>query len=237
MRKILIVEDMQEINHMLLHCLEKDGYECVQAFSGSEAKLLLELQSFDLVLLDLMLPGVTGEQVLVIIKEKFKIPVIIISAKDNIETKVEVLELGADDYICKPFDLNEVLARVHVQLRKVNPSFQKTIKIDDIELNIASYQIKLKEHEISLTKHEFLIIKLFMQSVSQVFTKQQIYEYAWGEEYLGDERIINTHIGNIRAKFRKYSEKEYILKQFGELVSNLQMSKSCHFLVICLLDS
>lgn len=214
---ILIVEDMAEINEMLCHYLEKDGYTCVQAFSGSEATLLLEKQEFDLILLDLMLPGISGEEVLKSIKQHADIPVIVISAKDKMETRVEVLELGADDYICKPFDLQEVLARVHVQLRKAKKEHieTKVIQVKDMALHLSSYQVNIGNAVIPLTKHEFRILRLLMESPNQVFTKQVIYEYAWEEEYYGDERIINTHIGNLRAKFRMYSNEEYIQTVWG----------------------
>lgn len=215
MKNVLIVEDMQEINDILKYGIEKDGYHCVQAFSGSEAALLLDGQRFDLVLLDLMLPGKSGNQILIDIKEKKNVPVIVISAKDSVETKVKLLELGADDYICKPFKLEEVLARVHVQLRKTESLEQEIIKMDDIELRNKNFQVYVNNQEVPLTKHEFLILKLLMESPNQVFTKQNIYDYAWEEEYMGDERIINTHIGNLRAKLRRYSSKDYIQTVWG----------------------
>lgn len=215
MKNILIVEDVQEINDMLKYCLEKDGYQCIQAFSGSEARLLISKQVFDLILLDLMLPGVSGNEILIEVKEKSTIPIIIVSAKDSIETKVEALELGADDYICKPFELEEVLARVHVQLRKKETLGQDNIKLRDIELIPNNYQVLVQEKMVSLTKHEFLILKLLMEFPNRVFTKQNIYEFVWNEEYMGDERVINTHIGNLRAKLRKYSDDEYVQTVWG----------------------
>lgn len=215
MEKILIIEDIQEINDILTYCLEKDGKQCIQAFSGTEAQLQLERQAFDLILLDLMLPGIRGEKILIEIKQKTNTPIIVISAKDKIETRVEVLELGADDFICKPFELDEVLARVHVQLRKSIRAVNDTIKLKDLELHLSEYQAYINAQSISLTKHEFMILKILMESPKQVFTKQAIYEVAWEEEYMGDERIINTHIGNLRAKLRKYSEQEYIQTVWG----------------------
>lgn len=217
MSTILIVEDMQEVNDMLKEYLEKDGKTCLQAFSGSEAKLLLEKHSFDLILLDLMLPAISGEQILKEIKSYDSVPIIIVSAKDGIDIKVDMLELGADDYICKPFDLQEVLARIHVQLRKVSKdnSQQDSIDLSGLKLNLLTYQVSVKDHVISLTKHEFLILRLLMENPNQVFTKQVIYEFAWEEDYYGDERVINTHIGNLRAKLRSLSDIDFIQTVWG----------------------
>lgn len=207
---------MPEINTMLKEYLEKDNHTCNQAYSGSEARLLLEKEEYDLVLLDLQLPGVNGEQILKEIKQQKGTPVIVISAKDTMETRVEILELGADDYICKPFALPEVMARVHVQLRKNPQTSQHTMIIrGDMQLDTAAYQVKIAGTLVPLTKHEFLIVRQLMESPNQVFTKQAIYEYAWDEEYYGDERVINTHIGNLRAKFRQYSDIEYIQTIWG----------------------
>lgn len=217
MNTVLIVEDMQEVNDMLKEYLAKDGHHCIQAFSGSEAKLLLEKHSFDIILLDLMLPAISGEQILREVKSNANIPVIIISAKDSLDKRVEMLELGADDYICKPFELQEVLARIHVQLRKVSKdnSQKDSIDLNGLKLNLLTYQVSTNNHVISLTKHEFLILKLLMENPNQVFTKQVIYEIAWGEDYYGDERVINTHIGNLRTKLRSFSDTEFIQTVWG----------------------
>lgn len=217
MNTILIVEDMQEVNDMLKEYLLKDGQRCIQAFSGSEAKLLLEKYSFDLILLDLMLPAINGEQVLREVKNNGNVPVIIISAKDNIDTRVEMLELGADDYICKPFELQEVIARIHVQLRKVSKdnSQQECIDLNGLKLNLLTYQLCINNNVVPLTKYEFLILRLLMENPNRVFTKQSIYEFAWEEDYYGDERVINTHIGNIRAKLRSFSDIDYIQTVWG----------------------
>lgn len=208
---------MQEVNDMLKEYLVKDGQNCVQAFSGSEAKLLLEKYSFDLILLDLMLPAVNGENILKEIKSKSDVPVIIISAKDGLSIKVEMLENGADDYICKPFELKEVLARIHVQIRKNSSGNlkQDSININGLKLNLLTYEVSINDKIIPLTKHEFLILKLLMENQGQVFTKQAIYELVWEESYYGDERVINTHIGNIRAKLRTVSSKEFIKTVWG----------------------
>lgn len=218
MASILIVEDHVEINEMLKEYLIKDGYQCIQAFSGSEASLLLQKQGYDLVLLDLMLPGLSGEEVLALCKQQtVPVPVIVISAKDALSTKVEVLELGADDFICKPFDLQEVLARVHVQLRKHHKEAARPtiVSCQDLQLHLDTFQAFIQQQELFFTKHEFSILELLMGSCKQVFTKRAIYEYVWGDAYLGDERTVNTHVSNIRVKLRTASSREYIQTVWG----------------------
>lgn len=217
MNTVLIVEDMQEVNDMLKEYVTRDGHHCIQAFSGSEAILLLEKYAFDLILLDLMLPAIGGEQILREVKSKGNVPVIIISAKNSLNARVEMLELGADDYICKPFELQEVIARIHVQLRKVAKDNvqQESIVVNGLKLNYLTYQLNINHNRVSLTKHEFLIMRLLMESPNQVFTKQAIYEVAWEQDYYGDERIINTHIGNIRAKLRHISDIDFIQTVWG----------------------
>lgn len=217
MANILIVEDQQEINDMLYQYLSNHNFTCEQAFSGSEAKLLLSQADYDLILLDLMLPKISGETLLQEIKQNYKSHVIILSAKDEIEQRVSLLEAGADDYICKPFALPEVLARIHVQLRrssKTDPC-QTELVFKDLHLNATTHEVFMNGNALSLTKREFLILQLLMESPNRVFTKEAIYEQVWQEPYLQDERIINTHIGNLRAKLRMYSEEEYIKTIWG----------------------
>lgn len=217
MSEILIVEDNVEINDMLRECLTKEGYVCTQAFSGSEASLCLTIQVYDLILLDLMLPGESGESVLTKVKQNQHTPVIILSAKDALDTRIELLELGADDYICKPFDIKEVIARVHVQLRRVKRDIEKQQEITylDINLNADSFQVCVAGKAVSLTKHEFYILELMIKSPKQVFTKQVIYEYAWQESYYQDDRVINTHISNLRGKLKKAGHRDYIQTVWG----------------------
>ena len=229
MQKILIVEDDAKNNQMLNDYLEEHGYACTQAFSGSEAKLLFGLEEYDLVLLDLMLPGISGEELVSIFSEKS--PVIVLSAKSGLDSKVEVLSAGAEDYICKPFDLPELLVRIQVQFRRwdrknrVGGRTLENTRQADYEQRVYSYrgwtlnpdtqEMTAKGEQVELTRHEFLIMELLIRNPKRVFTKQMIYEYAWGEEYLAEDKTINVHISNIRSKLKKSGTDSYIQTVWG----------------------
>lgn len=214
MQKILIIEDDAENNQIIREYLEKHGYSCMQAYSGSEGKLLFSMESYDLILLDLMLPGITGEELVSLFSEKA--PVIVLSAKSKLDNKVEVLSAGAEDYICKPFDLPELLVRIQVQLRRRNKiNSQKIYTYRTWTLNSDTQEMVANGEQIELTRHEFLIIELFIQNPKRVFTKQMIYEYAWGEEYLAEDKSINVHISNIRSKLKKSGTDTYIQTVWG----------------------
>ena len=231
MQKILIVEDDEKNNEMLKEYLEDHGYGCTQAFSGSEAKLLFSMEEYDLVLLDLMLPGISGEELVSVFSEKT--PVIVLSAKSGLGSKVEVLSAGAEDYLCKPFDLPELLVRIQVQFRRR----QKRNRADGSEadagggnaakqgrtvysyrgwtLDLDTREMRAEGEPVELTRHEFLIIELLIRNPKRVFTKQMIYEYAWGEEYLAEDKTINVHISNIRSKLKKSGTDSYIQTVWG----------------------
>lgn len=238
MKHLLIVEDDAENNRMLGEYLEEHGYACTQAFSGSEAKLLFSMQKFDLILLDLMLPGIPGEELVSLFSEKC--PVIILSAKSSLDSKVDLLSAGADDYLCKPFELQELLVRIQVQLRRrnttpdrISPSSPGQKNAETIEysasnepdftvyryrewcLNPDSLELTAAGKPVSLTKHEFLILELLIRNPKRVFSKQMIYEYAWGQEYLADDKTLNVHISNIRAKLKESGTDSYIRTIWG----------------------
>ncbi len=220
MKHILIVEDDADNNAMLREYLEGQGYACTQAFSGSEAKLLFSMDKFDLVLLDLMLPGVSGEELVPLFSEKM--PVIVLSAKSALDSKVKLLSAGAEDYICKPFDLPELLVRIQVQLRRKEkkgepaPAVQgRLYRYRDWALNPDTLEMTARGKEISLTRHEFLILELLIRNPKLVFSKQKIYEYVWGEEYLAEDKTINVHISNIRSKLKESGTDSYIQTVWG----------------------
>ena len=218
--KILVVEDDMDINNLLVELLTGQNYEAVSAYSGTEALLWLEKQNFDLVLLDLMLPGMPGEDVLEKIKKDYQdICVIAVSAKDDIDSKIHMLRGGADDYITKPFDTEELLARVEVALRKNNKSGAKqedVYCIRDLKLDVNNILVTLKGETVSLTKREYLILKLLMSHPNRVYTKNNIFESVWEEEFVGEDNAVNVHISNIRQKLAKIDPEEtYIQTVWG----------------------
>lgn len=217
MDRILIIEDDTEINNMMLEAFTRAGYRCAQAFSGTEALLRMDGGDVDLAVMDLMLPGMSGEQLLPQLKEKQDIPVIVVSAKDGIDTKVGLLESGADDYMTKPFEIRELIARAAVQIRKKNPSGKtgRGLTYGGLSLNEDNYTAEVSGGEIPLTKQEFKILELLMSNPAKVYSKQEIYDYAWDEYYIGEDKTINVHISNIRKKLKKFTDDEYIETVWG----------------------
>nr|WP_278416879.1 response regulator transcription factor [Mediterraneibacter faecis] len=210
---VLVVEDDFQLNEMLKKVLLKEGYDVETAFSGTEALLLLENRMIDLVVLDLMLPGVSGEKVLDKIKEKMDIPIIILSAKSEIDSKVDLIKRGADDYITKPFDNKELLVRIEAVMRRSEPSkMRKKYSYKDIVLDASSYSVKVAGVEVSFTKYEYLILKLLMSEPERIFTKNNIYESIWNEEFFGEENAINVHISNIRKKLSEINKNEQYIE-------------------------
>lgn len=223
MKRLLIVEDDAQNNHLIYEYLTSHGYDCTQAFSGSEGKLLFSMQEFDLVLLDLMLPGIPGEELVSLFSGRA--PVIVLSARSSLDSKVKVLSAGAEDYICKPFQLPELLVRIQVQLRRGEKTTEasggssmscgRVYQYREWSLNPDAQEMTAAGKKIVLTKHEFLILELFIRNPRRVFSKQMIYEYAWGEEYLAEDKTINVHISNIRAKLKESGTDAYIQTVWG----------------------
>lgn len=238
MSKILIVEDDNDINGMINVALSKEGYECVSAYSGTEGLLRLEHEDYDLVILDLMLPGIEGNEVLKRTREKKNIPFIVLSAKDELDTKVELLTLGANDYMTKPFEIKELLARVQVQLRMssvmaaniaggtnagglgadgpvAGDAVKQTLDYKELSLDLNGKSLDVNGNQVSLTAQEYKIMELFLKNPGKVFSKNEIYEYAWDDYYMGEDKTIYVHISNIRQKMKKYTENEYIETVWG----------------------
>jgi DNA-binding response OmpR family regulator len=199
--------------------LRQNSYASVSAYSGTEALLLLPGHDFSLVLLDLMLPGKTGEQVLSEIRKISTVPVIVLTARTDKETTVELLRAGADDFIPKPFDNGELLARIDVQLRRAASVYSdeaQKLAYKDIILDPDSYDASVGGQKCGLSKREFEIMKLMMANPKKVFTKNNLYESAWGGEFLGDDNTVNVHISKLRAKLDAVSPgAEYIQTVWG----------------------
>lgn len=220
MHTILIVEDDVNISSLLRETLEREGYVCVQAFSGTEARMLLSENSYAVVLLDLMLPGISGEEVLKEIRQRGKTPVIVLTAKDTIDDKVEFLRSGADDYVTKPFDIKEVAARVEVQIRRMGGETKdkapKELQYQGLVLDKEGFRVIVEGRELAkITKQEFAILELLLKHPKKVFSKEEIFEYAWDEPYMGETKTLDVHISNIRKKIKEVSEKEYIETVWG----------------------
>ena len=249
MPNILIVEDDININNLLCEVLMKAGYTCEQAFSGTEAKLLLNIKekAYTLVLLDLMLPGASGEEVLKEIRKHGRLPVIVLTAKDSIDDKIGVLTDGADDYITKPFEIREVLARIQVQLRHIEVETKGEAEAEtkveaeaetetevitkagiqegqgsgrlefrDMVLTRSTFEVSIGGRVLpKITKQEFAILELLLKNPKQVFSKEDIFEYAWDEPYMGETKTLDVHISNIRKKIKTVTSDEYIETIWG----------------------
>ena len=247
MPNILIVEDDININNLLCEVLVKAGYMCEQAFSGTEAKLLLNIKekAYTLVLLDLMLPGASGEEVLKEIRKQGRLPVIVLTAKDSIDDKIGVLTDGADDYITKPFEIREVLARIQVQLRHIEAETKSEAEVEteaetqvetevkteagiqkgqgsgrlefrDMVLTRSTFEVSIGGRVLpKITKQEFAILELLLKNPKQVFSKEDIFEYAWDEPYMGETKTLDVHISNIRKKIKTITPDEYIETIWG----------------------
>ena len=218
--KILVVEDDTDINMLIKKILEKNDINVIQAFSGTEAQLRLSMDHYDVVLLDLMLPGITGEQLIPMICEK-SIPIIVLSAKVSLKDRVNVLNLGADDYITKPFEAEEVIARVNAVLRRTNkkhtePNDQKnSYTYKKLKLSADSRKVLVDETEIFLTAHEFDILYLLIKNPQKVYSREALYEEVWQGGYYGEDNTVNVHISNIRKKISEVTPSDYIKTVWG----------------------
>lgn len=205
--KILIVDDEPEIRNLLRLYLENEGYEILEAADGNEALRIAGEEKISLCILDVMMPGIDGFHVLQRIREDSNIPVMIISARDTDADKILGLNLGADDYLAKPFNPLEAVARVKSSIRRYyslgsegSEEEEKPVKVRDLELYPDSCTLKKGNTEIELTSVEYRIMEMFMKNPGKVFTKQQIYEYGWGEDYIIADNNIMVCISKLRSK-------------------------------------
>ena len=213
MSHILIIDDDIHINEMLEEVLIQEGYQVSHAYSGTEALLFLANEKPDLILLDLMLPGLTGEEVLPQIE---KIPVIVMSAKVEVKDKVALLLNGAEDYITKPFGIEELLARIVVQLRKsTRLDSSEKLMYREITVNMVTHEAWVGEHEVKLTKTEFAILKILLEHPKQVITKTVLLDRVSEETPDCMESSLRVHISNLRKKLREISGKDYIEAVWG----------------------
>ncbi|WP_324729724.1 response regulator transcription factor [Lysinibacillus fusiformis] len=221
-KHILLVEDDESIREMVANFLLLEGFEVTTANNGEEALQYCLNQTFDLVILDIMIPKLNGLEVLKVIREQAALPIIIMSAKDSDVDKALGLGLGADDYIAKPFSMLEFSARVKAVIRRATKYAgqidhkQDVIDIGDLKIDIVNFSINKNGQEVKLTSKEFSILKLFVTNRNQVFTKEQIYQLIWKDAYYGDENIINVHIRRLREKIEDDpSNPKYIKTLWG----------------------
>lgn len=214
MKHIFIVDDDIHIGNMLEEVLQKEGYKVSRAYSGTEALLVLSSQTPDLILLDLMLPGLNGEDVLPKIQG---IPVIVLSAKSETAHKVQLLLDGACDYITKPFDLTELLARITVQLRNASsqPILRHTLTFQEINLNAETHSVSVQDRPVKLTRTEYAILKLLMENPSQVITKSVLLDRISEDTPDCMESSLKVHISNLRKKLKAITDKDYIEAVWG----------------------
>ncbi|WP_282139756.1 response regulator transcription factor [Cytobacillus oceanisediminis] len=222
-KRILLVEDDREINKLIKDHLEHENFTVLTAFDGEEALSLFKKEEFDLILLDLMLPKFSGMDILKKVREKSLLPVLIISAKGSDLDKALGLGFGADDYISKPISMIELTARVHAAIRRAtqyipatNISAPTIIQFKELSLDLSTFSVQVKDKIAQLTSKEFHILKLFMTNQSRVFTKEQIYQFIWQDDYYGNENVINVHIRRLREKIEKDpSNPQYIRTIWG----------------------
>lgn len=224
--RVLVVEDDSAISDVVCRRLTKMGLAAEAAFSGTEARRLLEDVRFDVVITDLMLPGATGEEVVRTVRElEGYTPVIVMSARATTADKVDLLSLGADDYLTKPFDLDELAARVEVQLRRAGQPHSPAVSSadgDEAPIVAGAWTIDRAERslmangtEVPLTRTEYDIAEILARNPKRVFTKQELYERIWNEGYLGQENSVSTHVSNLRAKLKPTGTDSYIQTVWG----------------------
>ena len=212
MKRIAVIDDDIYIGNMLEELLRANGYDVLRAYSGTEALLLLGQCKPDLVLLDLMLPGLSGEEVLAKVQD---IPVIVVSAKADVSNKVELLLGGAADYITKPFDTGELLARIAVQLRKSSIAVSNVITAGDLQLDQISHELLVESQTVRLTKTEYAILKLLMENPKQVIAKSVLLDRISLDTPDCTERSLKQHISNLRKKMQDVSGVDYIETVWG----------------------
>ena len=207
---ILVIEDDKNINEMITKLLTTNQYQVKSAYSGTEA-LLVHNKNIDLILLDLMLPGKNGEEIIKELKQIHLVPVIVMSAISNIEKKLNLFSLGANDYITKPFNNEELLARIKVWLSMKGHIESDILKFKDIELSKSNYTVMCNHKKVNLTRKEFELLELFLENQNQTLTKSRIFDCVWNDENSADDNTLNVHISKIKNKLKECnSQEEYI---------------------------
>jgi len=221
-KRILIVEDDTEIRKLLEDFLRAHGWEVTGAEDGRVASAVLHAEKFDIILMDMMLPYKSGETLIAELREdasveRSRTPVIVISARSKLETRLEVLRMGADDYIIKPFDLEEVLVRIEVVLRRLHEQEDSTevLSFGGLQLDVQGNTVSFEGQELKLTAKELQLLKLFLKNPKKTFTKANLYESVWDDTYCYEDNTINVHISNLRNKLKKAAGADIIETVWG----------------------
>ena len=208
MTRVLVVEDEQSLREPLVYLLEKEGYEVVEAIDGNAAVAAFNEKGADLILLDLMLPGINGNEVCRIIRQSSNVPIIMLTAKDSEIDKVVGLEIGADDYVTKPYSTRELLARMKAVLRRqAEPSSvvvaEGILEAGSVRMDVERHIVTVNETKVSMPLKEFELLELLLENVNRVLTRGQIIDRVWGSNYFGDTKTLDVHIKRIRSKIEE----------------------------------
>ncbi len=203
-QRILLVEDERPIVESLRYALEKEGYDVLEAADGSEALELARAKSPDLVLLDIMLPGMSGFEVCRILRKESSVPILMLTARSDEPDRVVGLDLGADDYITKPFSMREVLARVRAALRRSQAAtaVTETLQVGDLEMDLARHEVRAGDQRIPLPPRQFDLLRAFLSSSGRVLTREVLLQQVWGYDFGGDDRTVDVHVRWLRRKLQ-----------------------------------
>lgn len=212
--KVLIVDDNKNINDVLIKYCKRDGYETISAYDGEEAIIIYENERPDLILLDVMLPKIDGFEVCKKIREKSNVPIIMVTAKSEDMDRIMGLDIGADDYIIKPFSPAEVMARIRAIMRRIGREIvvdtsKNILNYGNLKIDIDRYSVFIENEEVSLTKKEKELLIIMATSANKVFTRDNLLDNIWGLDYYGDIRTVDTHIKRLRAKLDKFEKKDW----------------------------
>ena len=211
---ILIIEDDETISGLLRSILTRNGYEVQCAANGWEGYELAANHDFSLILMDLMLPLKSGEEILRDLRTKKATPVIVLSAKNAVSNRIELLRLGADDFICKPFDIDEVLLRINAVLRRTEGT-KTVLTFRDMKLDLSSKRVFIGDREMVCTAMEYAILELMLSNPNKIFSKRNLFESVTGDDYMSDENTMNVHMSNLRKKIAQITQDPYIKTVYG----------------------
>lgn len=214
MALILVIEDDTNINGLLCNILKRNGYEVQSALNGWEGCELAMQNDYSLILMDLMLPMKSGEEILRELRTKKNTPVIVLSAKNAVYKRIELLRLGADDFICKPFDIDEVILRIDAVLRRTEGKVS-VLEFKEMKIDQEAKRIFLKNHEMICTAMEYAILETMLSNPNKIFSKRNLFESVTGDTYVSDENTMNVHMSNLRKKIAKITQEPYIETVYG----------------------